>query len=834
MIRKQRLLASAAVGLALTAPSLSTAAVAQDADTEDFTLEEIIVTARKKAESLLDAPIAITAFGETELLEGGFNSILDVAKATPGLFIEKNNQTFARVNSTPRFRGIFLATGSRLQQTATVFLDGISMQGGIETIGINELQRVEIIKGPQSALFGRNTFSGAINYITKDPGEEFKGDIQVTAATRGDYRVAAGLEGPITDTLSYRIGGMWNSFDGHYDNFAVPGQRMGDESQWNVNATLFWNPSDSARIKIRGSYREVHDGVAAATNGAFGPLEHNFGGFAVNPDRSVDQSDSVIPSSNQATVRTNSFFRGTISGEGIPLSEIGNNSGPDDVITFRNALTSDGRFNDNLAILDYKYNPFNQDEFGLDLDEFRVSANGVFDLNENITMTLLGGFSRERYGFFSDFDVTPDQSFLAYQTQELDDVSLEGRLEGTLFNDKLSWAVGASYVDIDIEGNNATVNLFAFPLVFGAAFQDFRNSSGATTTGIFGSLEYALSDEITLIAEGRYQEDEIRDDNINRDVPGLSPATLENFLPRLTARYEPSENTTIYFTYSEGNLPGGFNPQVGELTPDQLAEFRVNNPDANTTFDEETLKNYELGWKQKLAGGRAAFNAAAFYMQRGDEIFRSLDVVTAVPGAPNPTRTVAFNGNGATTDIYGIEVDGSWLVTEELTLSGSIAYIDAKIDSFPEGGGLGRFGLVFGVNADISGQVAPRFPPFAASITANYEKDLENDWAGFDRWFVRGDWFHTGNYWLSNANLSEVEVANDVNLRIGLRGETVGVELFVTNLFEEDAPAAANTFANLSFDTRTAPGGFFNFNSIGSTLALRNKRQFGIRMNYSF
>lgn len=425
MIRKRHLLTSAAVGLALATPGMT--ATAQNADADELALEEIIVTARKKAESLLDAPIAITAFSETELLEGGYTNIIDVSRATPGLFIEKNNQTFARVNSTPRFRGIFLATGSRLQQTATVFLDGISMQGGIETIGINELQRIEIIKGPQSAQFGRNTFSGAINYITKDPGEEFRGDIQVTAATRGDYRVAAGVEGPISEKVAYRIGGSWNSFDGHYDNFAVPGQRMGDESQWNVNATLFFKPTDGARIKLRGSYREVHDGVAAATNGAFGPAEHNFGGFAVNPDGSVNQSDVVIPSSNQATVRTNSFFRGTITGEGIPLSEIGNNSSAADVAFVRNAIMNDGRFNNNLAILGYKYNPFNQDEFGLDLDELRFSANGVFDVGDNMTLTLLGGYSRERYGFFSDFDVTPDQSFLAFQTQELEDLSLEGR-----------------------------------------------------------------------------------------------------------------------------------------------------------------------------------------------------------------------------------------------------------------------------------------------------------------------------------------------------------------------------------------------------------------------
>ena len=806
--------------VALMGPSVS--AIAQTAD-------EIIVTARKKEETLLDAPLAITAFDELELEEAGFKDIIDISKATPGLFIEEFNQSAGRINTTPRFRGVFLATGNRLQQTATVFLDGIYMSGGIQTLGVNELQRVEIIKGPQSALFGRNTFAGAINYVTKDPGDEFRADIDLTAASRGEYGISAGVEGPIADGVSFRLGGMFNTADGHYDNVAVQGQRLGDEEQWAVNGTLLVEPSDSVRVKLRASYREIDDGAPAVQETA-GVVFHNFGGFLVT-NGNTDLTDSVFPSPGGA--RTESVFRGT-----IPTPEadtIGLNSGFDTITALRNAITGDGRFNASTnALSTYAYNPFNVDEFGVKLDSLRLSANAEFDLSEDITFTVLGGYNEEQYGLFTDFDYTRDNSFTAFAAQEIEDFTAEARLSGALLEDKLGWSVGASLTDIEIASNSATANFFGPTIVFGAAFANDRNVTGAQTTGVFGSLDYQLSEEVSVTLEGRYQEDEIQEDGVNAGLPeAISPATIKNFLPRGTLRYEPGDNTTLYATYSEGNLPGGFNPEVGELTSTQFTQLQTLAPDAGITFGEETLKNYELGWKQSIGEGRAGFNLAAFYMQRGDEIFRTIEVVDAIPGSPNPTRTVSFNSNGATTDIKGMEIDGYLDLSDSFTLQGSFAYVDAKIDSFPDGAGSGDFGDIFGPDADVAGQVAPRFPPLSGSITAKLERPFEGI-EGFDSWYARGDVYYSGNYWDSNANVAEQDDSVDTNVRAGIRGENVGLEVFVTNLFQEDAPAAAFNFADLSFANRTLPGGFFNFGREGAQVALRDKRQVGVRAKYTF
>ncbi len=821
--------------LALTAPCVSFPAYA------DLVLEEIVVTARKRAETIQDAPLAVSAFGQLELEQGGFDSILDISKATPGLFIEKFNSGVnnnARVNTTPRFRGIFLDTGDRLRQTATVFLDGVAISGGIQSIGVNELQLIEITKGPQSALYGRNTFSGAINYITKDPGDEFAGEAELTVASRGEYRLAAGIEGPISSNVKYRIGVRADDIEGHHDNFAVPGETLGDESQWNINGTLYFEPSEDLTIKTRLSYRELDDGASAITGGAFGPATHNFGGFILDASCTANRADSVIPSSNSQCVpgvggRSNSIFRGTITGDGIPLNEIGINTGIERIENWRQVISSDPRFNAsaNAFANDFTFSPFEKDDFGLDLEETRLSLKLDYDINDDMTFTLLSGYSEESYGLFAELDQTPDDSFTTYVANEIEDFSIETRLQGS--SGKFNWAVGASYVDVEIASLGGTISNLFFPIAFGDSFRATPRVTGAETVGVFASVDYSFTDQFSLTLEGRHQKDTIIDETVNENVPGLSPAEITNFLPRATLRWQPSDDTTVYATYSEGNLPGGFNPEVAELDQAALDDVLSRSPGAANTFGEEKLENYELGWKQTLWDGRASFNLAAFYMERSDEIFQAIETAPDNrPGAANPRRTVIFSSNGATTDIYGFELDFSVAAAESLTLGGSLAYIDAEVSSFPDGGGTDRFGLVFGPNVNPAGQEAPKFPSLTASMNATYEKDVKT--LGFDQFFFRGDFFYTGEYYTSNANLTEVDSAFDVNLRTGLRNERFDIELFVTNLFDENTPASAQTFADTSFDVRLAPGGFFNFNGIGNRLGLRDKRQVGVRAKYNF
>ena len=795
--KKRQLLGKVSAAALLAATLITTNASAQIND-------EIIVTARKSESSLQDTPLAITALGNAELEDAAFENIIEVSKAAPGLFIESINGTNARVDTSPRFRGITFDSNSPLQRTASIFIDGTLVTGEVNALSNQEIERVEIIKGPQSALFGRNTFSGAINYVTKAPSNEFGGEISLLAATRNEFRGSASIEGPILgDTLTGRITGSYDFDGGHYSNIAEPDQDMGEETTWALSAVTEFNPNDNFRMRLRGSYSRDRDGPAAIARVA-GFTEHNFGGFAL-PGGGV----------------TERAFRGTIRTP--DESEIGTSATPAE---YDRAVAAT---NGNATFLGFTFDDL--DEGGLIRDTYRLGFDATYEFGNDMQFDILASYSEDEFFVFTDFDATPTFGFNTTGGRAVDDFSIEARLSGSALNDKLDWSVGGNYLDIDIMGTGGFFDgLLGF--WFPGVFED-PTSTGAKTFGIFGTLDYQLSDEFTLILEGRYQEDEISD----ASLPGVSPGTFTKFLPRVLLQYEPSDATTLYANYSVGNLPGGFNPEVGELDAVQLAELDAENPGVTTTFREEKLENYELGWKQSMLDGQAAFNLAAFYMVRSDQIFSGFQLVTdtnPAPGSTNPFRTVAFTDNGATTNIKGFELDGTWNMSDHMTLQGSLAWVDAKIDSFPEGTNAGDFTAVFGPDANVQGQRAPRFPEWSGSLSGTYERPISGSFFGSDSsWYTRGDLFYTGEFYDENTNLAEAPAAVDVNLRTGIRRDNVRFELFVTNLFEEDAPTGANNIADTSSAVRFGSG-FFDFSQESVHVVLRDKRQFGARIDYTF
>lgn len=808
MFDKKRLYMSAAMGLILSVPSISTAVTAQDADTdESFAIDEIIITARKREQSLQDTPIAISAFNTEQLFDAGFNNILDVARATPGLFVEGYNDRNARIATSPRFRGITVDNSDPLLRTASVFIDGVYITGGIQGIGVQELERVEIIKGPQSALFGRNTFAGAINYITKDPGEEFKVNVTGLAATRDEYRGQLGIEGGLAENLTGRLNFSYDHNGGHYRNNNDRSQELGEETTWSVSGTLVFTPNDNFKVKARGLYYEDDDGPAAVFRvGGF--AEHNFGGFPLDGGGTTETA-----------------FEGTLRIPGD--DEVAANTTQADFDLALNALarlgeaTSLGLTFDDLG------------GFGLKREAFRGSLASTYEFDSGIALDVLFGYNKEEYLFLGDFDSTGTYGFTTSGASDIEDISIEARLSGTAFDDKLNWTVGGNYLDIDIltaGGFYDGVLDFWFSGIVAPA-----NATGAETKGIFGILDYQVNDQLQLIFEGRFQDDEIRNAAVNNGV-----GSFDKFLPRVVLNYTPNDDTTLYLNYSVGNLPGGFNAEVAELDAEQLRQLEADNPGIDQTFNEEKLENYEIGWKQLFDERRAAFNLAAFYMKRSDQIFSGFAFIDETdPNAPNPVRTVAFTGNGATTDIYGFELDMTYNLTEELTFQGSVSYIDATIDSFPAGAGSGDFGDVFGPDANVEGQRAPRFPKWSWNANMTYETPIEGKFLGIDNptWFWRADSFYTGSFFDSNTNLARTETALDINFRTGIRVDDLSVEVFVTNLFNEDAPPSANNIADTSADVRLRPpfgANFFDFSQESIHVALRRKRQVGLRFNYSF
>jgi iron complex outermembrane recepter protein len=228
-----------------------------------LTLEEIVVTARKREEVLQEVPIAVTAFSAAALQSIGMRNLEDIALRTPGLqFSEQAGQIAGRFNCSIRFRGMNVNSEQAVYQLGALFIDGIYVASGCSGIGSEDLERVEVVKGPQAVYFGRNTFGGAVNYVTKDPGNEWGAKVSASVAEDDDYEYTGSIEGPILqDKLAFRLSGRYydrgNTFTSNF------GDGLGEQKTRSVALKLTATPTDALKIGVRAYYGEDRDGPSA-------------------------------------------------------------------------------------------------------------------------------------------------------------------------------------------------------------------------------------------------------------------------------------------------------------------------------------------------------------------------------------------------------------------------------------------------------------------------------------------------------------------------------------------------------------------------------------------
>lgn len=750
--------------------------------------DEIIVTARKIEESILDIPLSVTAVTAEEIEGAGLDNLVDLAAYTPGFQLESFNSVPGRYDSTPFIRGVVFDSTDALRQTVSVFVDGVYVSGGNQSIDFQDVARVEVIKGPQSAQFGRSTFAGAVNYITADPAAEFGGNASVLVATRDEYEMRGSLEGPLLgESVTARISGRYNFDGGHYRNTLDTSQELGEEETWSVSGMVMFAPNDAFKSKVRAFYTQMDDGPSITPL-----LDSSF------------NSGPFVPGGE-------TIFAGVLPE--FPESAIGFNTTDADFEAFITDAESRG--------VNFIITP---DQFGLDREAFRLSWDGQYDFSNGMAFNFIAGYSQEQVTSLVDTDSSPDRTYTLYAGRDFQDLQAEARLSGTAFSDDLFWSAGVNFYKLDYATNGA------FGLQAFGQSSSFGNLGEITeedveTFGVFGKLDWQASDLIGLSLEGRYQEDSI-------DQGPQANDTFKNFLPRATLNLTPNNDTLLYATYSEGNLPGGFNSNFFDLNPDQVTALQTQFAGLSSSYLEETLRNYEIGWKQDF-GGKMNLQLALYRMERKDQVTRAIAQLPnpdfpADPTAP-PIVTETFNVNAAATTIEGIELETNWYPTDELSMRATIAYTNAEISDFPASGDSGDFEDVFLSDDGFIGTKAERYPPLQLTLSATYEKPIGN-FAGLDSsWFTRGDFLYSEGYFLSTPNLGKTPEVSDVRLRTGLRNDRFSIEAFVTNLLEETAPTAGNNYIDLSNQTP-----LFSFGVESVVYALRDKRQFGVRASMNF
>ncbi len=844
---KSILLGAVGVAVCSAAPQAYAQGAAQTAAVSG---DNIVVVARKREENLFDVPVAVTAFSNEQLQAAGMNTLVEVVEFTPGVQFENNSVANpGRIYTDVRFRGLGNELVEPFAQVGSVFLDGVPVVGGSSSIGTQNIERVEIVKGPSSALFGRSTFAGAINYISKTPSlTEFSGSAAIEFAQDETHNVSLGIEGPIIEGfLSGRLFVQDYGTGGQYRS-ASDGGALGEESTRTYMGTLYAEPSPNLSMKFRGMYALDDDGPAASVHlgnsssrrGA-GPNVANC--FAQNPSLATALKRNV-PGTNLTDF---------ICGE-VPIVNL----------TDSNTQISSPDILPYFAEVDIPDVYPTLTEFGLEREQIRAAFFIDYDIGGH-TISSVSSYDDERVANIRDLDDSGVENWINLDLfrnqsffQELrvispSDQPLTWMLGGSYFNGKnYGYYLDGGESVVAYDGGMTAPTSFELDDFFGrptdgicpCGFDGFAPPpvSQNETLSVFGALGYDVNDWLGFDFEWRYQWDDLTQRDVRRTslLPPTAAFATGNgtelgskfnaFLPRATIQVTPTESTNFWATYSKGNNPGFFNSRFASFSQAQLDL----NPDfvatATLFLDEEKLENWELGWRQALHDGRATFTVVAYKMDWTNQKTRT-GVLFNEPGGGQSVSTSAVQG--FSTELMGVEFEGSAKLTDAITLGGQFTYSDAEFKDFECGftddyAPANSDGVV-----DCSGNTPLQFPKWSSSFSLSYIDDLPL--ADFSDWslFGRVDGIFTGKQFTDEQNFSHIGSSWLFNLRGGVQRDNLKFELFVTNLFNNDQYLAGGRTSDFSADS-----GFifpFEFSDNQSlTLIPAKQRQFGARTVIDF
>jgi len=761
---KRKMLAAAiAIALAGTM-SVSAQETEDDEVIERSRLETITVTARKKEETLQDAPVAVSAFSAGDMADQGLTNIDELARFTPGLSF---SQTFGRSGDRPVIRGqsnVLARVQFGVESGTAYFIDGIYFNGDMQSINFDTLERIEVIKGPQSALYGRNSYAGAINFITRTPTNEYSGNFKVAAGRFDERDVVASFSGPLLrDRLYFRLGARFYEYDGEFTN-TLTGKTVGSEETRSVNAGLLWDSGGSFTARFNLLYNKIDDGpiplfLQPATDNNCEP------GF-----RSAAFRRPFFPPIRGGGPRVSDnnfqYFCGAIEAR------------PDLVALNTDTLadgTPDGTAFDGI---------FSEEWFtGLNLD---------WDLN-GWTLTSQTGWRGEKRRFGADSDhsdafvvfipsgvpVPPGTAPLFMNTtfSDIEEWSQEFRITSPV-GGKMRFIGGVFYYDYDFTQTSLS---FAKP-VRGDAF---GNNDEITNKAVFGLLSYDFSERLSLTGEIRYQEEEkvrFEQNPQSGDETFFGEETFKATTPRLTLDYQIDDERMVYLTYARGAKPGGLNGSLGES---------IGFP----TYEQEKSDNFELGLKSTWLDGRLLANASLFFIDASD-----VQLTTALPDpAGSAINSVATNQGAVET--LGFELETRWLISDRLTVLGSYALADTEFtdgcDDFEftlNTGGLLIPAGFDGPECSIEGRQTPMSSKHQASLGADFRLPIGRGMEFFAFPLLS----YESKKFIQVHNRAFVPSATIVNLRAGVRSSS-GWELaaYARNLFDEDAPVLATRWFDL-------------------------------------
>ena len=755
-------------------------------------IEEIIVTSRKREETLMSAPVTVTAFGSKEIAEMALDELPDLVNFSPGFhYSEHSVGKGGRFNRRLIFRGMNPRTDRQTRQGATVFIDGAPILGS-EIGSTDNYERIEIIKGPQSAYFGRSTFSGAINAVTKTPSDEWKSRISVEAANFGTTDISGQIEGPISDTLSMRLSARSYDTDGEYDNASDPGTTLGAESTTDVSLSLFAQPSDNLSIKVRLHSWVDDDGPSV--------------GVFVNRN---EQGELFTCNPNGGTVAGGKWLCGDVPYQGSSLV------GMDTIIT--PVLQTKYFSSDMIASYDRMFQP--KHAMGLERHAKEASLVIDYEMDNGMTLSFITAAHENEYSSFEDFDrrVTAGKlgNYLGFMASadtysmsmtQNKDSSSEIRLTSA-GDSQINWMVGASYTSIE-------ARLVGYNVLWGGTPRPTQSVStfDPETRAVFASVGYDISDTLSLSLEARKQDDKVIEGTLGNEP---LQNTFSSTTPRLIVDYKPREGLTYYAIYAKGINPGQFNAGLLGRTQGELDQIAAQGG-GGISVDEEEITNIEFGTKARFWDDRAQITAAVYFSDWENAIAPE---ILSIVNAAGDGENIQVNSNGGQADLSGLEIEGTFLVSDNWTIDMTYSLNKSDINDFESADALALFG---NRTIDGMGNSFSRYPEKSSSLSAIYAETLES---GND-FFARGDLINQGSTWMTNANVTSTPAYSVFNLRVGLQSDTWRAEVYANNLLDKKGYSNLQLFPDLS--------GLSGPFTRGIMAGMIQQRQIGIRTTFDF
>ncbi|RZF66304.1 TonB-dependent receptor [Sphingomonas populi] len=818
------LMASAALSGGVVLPAHAQSGV----DSESGAQAEIIVTARRKNEDILKTPITLSAITAEALAAKGTATIQDIAQSVPGMNVQNAATAGARADrsiTSIQLRGFVPTTSAA--QTASLFIDGAPVSTATALQALTNPERVEVIKGPQSALFGRQTFAGAINVVTKAPSNRLTGSASMSLGTRANYDVQGEISAPLVeDILSFRASGRVLGKNGSYRNAGAPGDSsLGDQMTYTGSLAVQFTPTPNLTIKAFGLATELNDGPAAS-----GLITAQ-----TIPGVTIGQSN--------CTVNGRAWFCGVAPGisNRTPSSNV---AVTDTLRNFLALRTGDRLRNGTVARLLPPEDSVNG--YGL-VNHFRhYHVNADWNIGESgFALHSLTSWNTEKKAEMADLDNTynvtlgvggaiPEGAYynFPFLIQNIGrDFSQELR---TTFENggPLHASFGGSYL-LARQWNDA-----------GSPYTGSFTANGSTqsrTYGVFGSLGYDFSEAFSLSFDGRYQIDKLyafaaptgfRDSINNVTLPfgsTIAYGQYKNFLPRVIGQFNWDRRNMIYASYSKGVNPGTFNTNIVS-TPEPQVRARAAALGFQVVVNPEKITNYELGAKGRIFGGKVRYEVAAFLAIWSDQIQSQLETITkqAIVGDTGPATVgsllqVSAAGNTGRTRIWGLEGNYGINLVRGLDLDLAGAYIKTYILT---GTNTTVSNFYFGIpNSNFRGKENPYVSKWSGSASLAYQTPIKDNLDGFGR----VDFTYKSGGWADIGNTVRAPNTNQMNVRLGVKNKTFIVEGWMTNVFNNRAYYNISSQPLINYVTPAGTGAY------GALVAqLRDLRTAGVRVGVNF